>query len=76
MNKIKTLILGHPFVSTLIILPISQIFVFTVLNLIINVIIPFLFAFWLTGWIYAALVGAPMSRFTYDPFWFVRSQRF
>ena len=46
-----------------------------VLDLIINVIIPFLFALWLTGWIYGTLVGASMSRSVYEPFWFVRSQR-
>ena len=76
MNKIKTLMLGHPFISTLIILPFSLIFVFAVIELIINVIIPLLFAFWITGWIYSALVGASMSRSIYEPLWFVRSQRF
>ena len=76
MNKIKTLMLGHPFVSTLMILPFSLVFVFAVLDLIINVIIPLLFALWLTGWIYGALVGASMRRSVYEPFWFVRSQRF
>ena len=76
MNKIKTLMLGRPFISTLIILPFSLIFVFAVIELIINVIIPFLFALWITGWIYGALVGASMRRSVYEPFWFVRSQRF
>ena len=75
MNKIKTLMLNHPFLSTLIILPFSLVFVFAVLDLIINVIIPFLFALWLTGWIYGTLVGASMIRSVYEPFWFVRSQR-
>ena len=76
MNKIKTLMLGHPFISTLIILPFSLIFVFAVIELIINVIITLLFALWITGWIYSALVGASMSRSIYEPLWFVRSQRF
>ena len=67
--------LGHPFISTVIIFPFSLVFVFAVLDLIINVIIPLLFALWLTGWIYGALVGASMSRSVYEPFWFVRSQR-
>jgi len=75
MNKIKTLMLNHPFISTLMILPFSLVFVFAVLDLIINVLIPFLFALWLTGWIYGTFVGASMSRSVYEPFWFVRSQR-
>ena len=75
MNKIKTLMLGHPFISTLIILPYSLIFVFAVIELIINVIIPLLFALSIPGWIYGALVGASMRRSVYEPFWFVRSQR-
>ena len=76
MNKIKTLLLNHPFISTLVILPFSLVFVFAVLDLIISVIIPLLIALWLTGWIYGALVGASIRRSVYEPFWFVRSQRF
>tara|TARA_B100000959_G_C14692063_1_gene505159 strand:+ start:499 stop:729 length:231 start_codon:yes stop_codon:yes gene_type:complete len=75
MNKIKTLMLNHPLVSTLLILPFSLVVVFAVLDLIINVLIPFLFALWLTGWIFGTLVGVSMSRSVYEPFWFVRSQR-
>jgi len=67
--------LNHPLVSTLLILPFSLVVVFAVLDLIINVLIPFLFALWLTGWIFGTLVGVSMSRSVYEPFWFVRSQR-
>ncbi len=76
MNKIKTLLLNHPFISTAVILPFSLVFVFAVLDLIINIIIPFIFALWLTGWIYGMIVGSSTTRSINEPFWFIRSQRF
>jgi len=75
MNKIKTLMLNHPLISTVVILPFSLMFVFAVLDLIINIIIPFVFALWLTGWIYGAIVGSSTMRSINEPFWFIRSQR-
>ena len=76
MNKIKTLLLNHPFISTAVILPFSLVFVFAVLDLVINIIIPFVFALWLTGWIYGMIVGSSTIRSINEPFWFIRSQRF
>ena len=76
MNKIKTLLLNHPFISTAVILPFSLVFVFAVLDLVINIIIPFVFALWLTGWIYGVIVGSSTIRSINEPFWFIRSQRF
>ena len=76
MNKVKTLMLYHPFISTAVILPFSLVFVFAVLDLVINIIIPFVFALWLTGWIYGVIVGSPTTRSINEPFWFIRSQRF
>jgi len=76
MNKIKTLMLNHPLISTAVILPFSLMFVFAVLDLIIKIIIPFIFALWVTGWIYGAFVGSPIMRSINEPFWFIRSQRF
>jgi len=76
MNKIKTLLLNHPFISTAVILPFSLVFVFAVLDLVINIILPFIFALWLTGWIYGVIVGSSIIRSINEPFWFIRSQRF
>ena len=76
MKKIKTLLLNHPFISTAVILPFSLVFVFAVLDLVINIIIPFVFALWLTGWIYGVIVGSSTIRSINEPFWFIRSQRF
>ena len=76
MFKIKKLMLNHPMLSILLILPFSAMFVFAVLDLIITVVIPFVFALWLAGWIYSTIVGSPITSSIYEPFWFFRSQRF
>jgi len=76
MFKIKKLMLNHPTLSILLILPFSIIFVFAVLELIITVFIPLVFALWLAGWIYSTVVGSSITRSIYEPFWFFRSQRF
>jgi len=68
--------LNHPFISTAVILPFSLVFVFAVLDLVINIILPFIFALWLTGWIYGVIVGSSIIRSINEPFWFIRSQRF
>ena len=76
MFKIKKLMLNHPKLSILLILPFSTIFVFAVLELIITVFIPLVFALWLAGWIYSTIVGSSITRSIYEPFWFFQSQRF
>ena len=76
MFKIKKLMLNHPILSILIILPFSAIFVFAVLDLIFTIVIPLVFALWLAGWIYSTIVGSSITRSIYEPFWFFRSQRF
>ena len=76
MNKIRNLMLDHPILSIVVILPFSVVLVFAVLELIINVIVPFVFAVWVATWIYGAIVGSSITRPIYEPFWFVRSDRF
>ena len=76
MNKIKRLMLEHPIVSIIAMLPFSLVFVYAVFDLIINIIIPFVFALWITGWVYGLLVGSSFMRSINEPFWFIRSQRF
>ncbi len=76
MNKLRNLMLEHPLLSIVVILPFSVVLVFAVLELIINVIVPFVFAVWVATWIYSAIVGSSMIRPIYEPFWFIRSNRF
>jgi len=75
MDKIKKVLLNHPLLSMLLILPFSLLVVFAVLDLIINIVVPFVFAVWLAGWIYGFLVGESMRRSVYEPFWFIQSKR-
>ena len=76
MNKLRILMLEYPILSIVIILPFSVVLVFAVLDLIINVIVPFVFAVWVATWIYGAIVGSSITRPIYEPFWVVRSDRF
>ena len=76
MNKLRSLMLEYPLLSIIVILPFSVVLVFAVLELIINVIVPFVFAVWVATWIYSAIVGSSMIRPIYEPFWFIRSNRF
>ena len=76
MFKIKKLMLNHPVLSIILILPFSTVFVFAVLELIITVVIPLVFALWLAGWIYGTIIGSSITRSIREPFWFIRSQRF
>ena len=76
MNKLRSLMLEYPLLSIVVILPFSVVLVFAVLELIINVIVPFVFAVWVATWIYSAIVGSSMIRPIYEPFWFIRSNRF
>ena len=76
MNKLRIFMLEYPILSIVMILPFSVVLVFAVLDLIINVIVPFVFAVWVATWIYGAIVGSSITRPIYEPFWFVRSDRF
>ena len=75
MNKIKILMSDHPFISFIVILPFSLVVVFTILEIIINLVIPVLIASWLTGWVYSVMTGASAKKSIYEPFWFVRSNK-
>ena len=76
MNKLRNLMLEYPLLSIVMILPFSVVLVFEVLELIVNVIVPFVFAVWVIAWIYGAIVGSSITRPIYEPFWFIRSNRF
>ena len=75
MEKIKTLMVKFPLIANLLILPFSFVFVYALMDLIISFILPLVFALLLNGWIYGLIVGTPMSRPIYEPFWFMKSDR-
>ena len=75
MNNLKQLMLNHPTLSIILILPFSLMFVFTLFSLIINVLLPFIFALWIANWVYGVIVGSSMVKPMYEPFWVVRSKK-
>ena len=75
MNNLKQLMLNHPTLSIIVILPFSLMFVFALFGLIINVLLPFVFALWIANWVYGVVVGSSMVKPMYEPFWVVRSKK-
>ena len=75
MNNLKQIMLNHPTLSIILILPFSLMFVFALFGLIINVLLPFVFALWIANWVYGVIVGSSMVKPMYEPFWVVRSKK-
>lgn len=75
MNNLKQLMINHPTLSIILILPFSLMFVFALFGLIINVLLPFIFALWIANWVYGVIVGSSMVKPMYEPFWVVRSKK-
>jgi hypothetical protein len=75
MNNLKQLMLNYPTLSIILILPFSLMFVFALFGLIINVLLPFIFALWIANWVYGVIVGSSMIKPMYEPFWVVRSKK-
>ena len=75
MNNLKKLMLDYPTLSIILILPFSLMFVFALFGLIINVLLPFVFALWIANWVYGVIVGSSMVKPMYEPFWVVRSKK-
>ena len=76
MNKIKTLMIDHPFISFVVIFPFSLMVVFAILEIIIDLVIPVLIASWLAGWVYNIIIGTSAKKSIYEPLWFIRSNKF
>ena len=75
MNNLKQLMINYPTLSIILILPFSLMFVFALFGLIINVLLPFIFALWLANWVYGVIVGSSIVKPMYEPFWVVRSKK-
>ena len=75
MNNLKQLMINHPTLSIILILPFSLMFVFALFGLIINVLLPFIFALWIANWVYGVIVGSSIVKPMYEPFWVVRSKK-
>jgi len=70
MNKLQHFMLKHPYISMAVVLPFALILVLGVFSILLNIILPGIIAFWLTGWIYTLLVGRSVSHYYQRPFWY------
>ena len=71
MNKIRNFMIKHPLISILIIFPFSFFMSVRLFDIILNLFLPFLFAFWVSGWIYKTIIGTSWSKSLNKPFWFI-----
>ena len=71
MNKIQKLMLKHPYISIAMIMPFALALVLGVFSILLNVVFPVLFSFWLAGWIYTAIVRS-VNQYYQRPFWYIR----
>ena len=72
MNKIKKLMLNHPYISIALIMPFALAFVLAMFSILLNIIFPILFSLWLAGWIYTAIVGRSVILYYQRPIWYIR----
>ena len=72
MENIQIFMITHPLLCMASILPFSLIIVIGIFSILINFVLPVLLAFWLSGWVYTAIVGEKVQKYYQQPFWFVR----
>ena len=72
MENIQTFMAKHPLLSMALILPFSFIIVIGIFSILINFVLPVILAFWLSGWVYTAIVGEKIQKYYQHPFWFIR----
>ena len=70
MNTIKHFMIRHPFISILIIFPFSYIITASIFQIILNLLLPCLFALWISGWLYTTIIGYSWKKNIDQPFWF------
>jgi len=72
MENIQTFMINHPLLSMAVILPFSLIIVIGIFSILINFVLPVILAFWLSCWVYTAIVGEKVQKYYQQPLWFIR----
>jgi hypothetical protein len=62
MKKIKALMINHPVASCVLIFPFVFIATFALFSLFFEIILPFIFSIWLTGFIYSLITQSGTNR--------------
>ncbi|MDP6168561.1 MAG: hypothetical protein QF780_01005 [Candidatus Marinimicrobia bacterium] len=74
MRKIKELMLKHPILGAGAIFPFSLAFTIGILSIIIEIVIPLLFAVGLTYWIYNSIIGTSVRDSIHEPFNYIHTK--
>ena len=72
MGNIQTFMINQPLLSMAMILPFSLFIVIGIFSILINFVLPVILSFWLSGWVYTAIVGEKVQKYYQQPFWFIR----
>ena len=72
MENIQPFMINHPLFSMAMIIPFSLIIVIGIFSILINFVLPVILAFWLSGWVYTAIIGEKVQKYYHQPFWFIR----
>ena len=72
MGNIQTFMINQPLLSMAMILPFSLFIVIGIFSILINFVLPVILSFWLSGWVYTAIIGEKVQKYYQQPFWFIR----
>ena len=75
MRTIQKPMIKHPTISILLIFLFALILTYSIFSLIIDVVLPIVFSFWIAGWIYREIAGHKKQAGFYGLSWFIRNQR-
>ena len=74
MGNIQTFMINQPLLSMAMILPFSLFIVIGIFSILINFVLPVILSFWLSGWVYTAIIGEKVQKYYQQPFWFIRQK--
>ena len=72
MKNIQIFMINHPLLCMAMILPFSLIIVIGIFSMLVHFVLPVILAFWLSGWVYTAIIGEKVQKYYQQPFWFIR----
>lgn len=76
MKTLRTLMIKYPIISILLILPFTLLVTMSIFSFILEILLPGVFAIWIAGWVYSAIVGHHWRKNINEPFWFVRTRTY
>ena len=62
MENIQIFMINQPLLSMAMILPFSLFIVIGIFSILINFVLPVILSFWLSGWVYTAIIGEKVQK--------------